>query len=92
MQDGAAAGLIDSPFLKFAIGVHQGKYDNNRVFLDMVLAVVQLESREERGVGRQNFLYGPAIREFANTALSVSPELYRYLRPVIPLPDPRDLK
>ncbi|TFY50718.1 hypothetical protein EVJ58_g10921 [Rhodofomes roseus] len=59
--DNESDSPLDSPFVKFAVGVHQGKYDDHRVFLDMVLGMVEKEHRDTRKVGMQNFNHGPAL-------------------------------
>ncbi|TFY61742.1 hypothetical protein EVJ58_g4317 [Rhodofomes roseus] len=90
--DNESDSPLDSPFVRFAVGVHQGKYDDHRVFLDMVLGMVEKESRDTRKVGMQNFNHGPALREFANVALVHSPELYRFFSHHLVLPNPRTIK
>ncbi|KAH9841944.1 uncharacterized protein C8Q71DRAFT_885445 [Rhodofomes roseus] len=90
--DNESDSPLDSPFVKFAVGVHQGKYDDHRVFLDMVLGMVEKESRDTRKVGMQNFNHGPALREFSNVALVHSPELYRFFSHHLVLPNPRTIK
>ena len=58
----------------------------------MMSALAELMDREERGVGRQNFQYGPSLVEFANMCAIISPELYRLLAQHFPLPTIRHLK
>ena len=74
--------------------VRQGKFNNNghTALLDIVKAMVELEDRKERGVGKQNFNYGPALIEFAHTCAIISPELYRTLQTHMQLPALRSLK
>ena len=74
--------------------VRQGKFNNNghTALLDIVKAMVELEDRNERGVGKQNFNYGPALIEFAHTCAIISPELYRTLQTHMQLPALRSLK
>ena len=51
--------------------------EGHAVLRDMFKASLEIHGREERGVGRQNFHYGPALVEFANVALLTSPQVYR---------------
>lgn len=54
--------------------------------------MVDAADRKGRGVGKQNFLYGPALREFANTCAILSPTVYRELEKSFQLPHIRTLK
>lgn len=82
-----------STFVRFAEMVQDGKFDGDdcAAFLELVKAMVDVEDRNERGVGMQNFKYGPALLEFAHTCAIVSPTLYRSLQSQFKLPAPRTL-
>ncbi|OSC96522.1 hypothetical protein PYCCODRAFT_1379012 [Trametes coccinea BRFM310] len=84
----------DSIFTRFAIMVHEGKFKRKgkAAFLDLVKAMVTLQEREERGVGKQNFNYGPALLEFSQTCSIISPELYRTMHSHFQLPAHRSLR
>ncbi|KAH7903226.1 hypothetical protein BJ138DRAFT_983430, partial [Hygrophoropsis aurantiaca] len=56
----------NSPCVRYAIGVLEGKYNDNQIFAGLVEAMVQRLDRQERGVGLQNFQYTPAFEEFAH--------------------------
>ncbi|TFY61180.1 hypothetical protein EVJ58_g4673 [Rhodofomes roseus] len=83
----------ESPFTRFAVAVHQGKFDGYEVFLNMVRGMSEIQEREERGVGRQNLICGSALYELANTAATTSPAVYRVLQQQLPvLPSLRDIQ
>lgn len=73
--------------------VQNGKFegDDCAAFLELVKAMVDAEDRNERGVGMQNFKYGPALLEFAHTCAIMSPTLYRSMQSRFQLPAPRTL-
>ncbi|KAJ3977855.1 hypothetical protein EV361DRAFT_787248 [Lentinula raphanica] len=77
--------LFDGPFLSFAIGAVEGKYDGNEVFLGLVKAMVQKVDRAERGVGMQNFRYAPAFDEFVHIVEIHSPRVHRFLSQHFPV-------
>ncbi|KAJ3554974.1 hypothetical protein NM688_g2825 [Phlebia brevispora] len=82
-----------SIFLRFAVAILQkDEFGKDEPFIDLVKAMLLKWEREERGVGMQNFDYGPALREFANMCAIMSPEVYRRLRTHFQLPDIRTLK
>ncbi len=54
--------------------------------------MVEQEDRKHRGVGLQNFSYGPALREFANMRVILSPEVYSKLGVHFLLSNIRSLK
>ncbi|KIY61279.1 hypothetical protein CYLTODRAFT_459989 [Cylindrobasidium torrendii FP15055 ss-10] len=53
-----------SLFLRFSVGALQSKFDDDKVFLGLVHAMVQKADKNERGVGSQNFQHAPAYDEF----------------------------
>jgi hypothetical protein len=65
--------------LRFARGILQGKYDDNKVFLGLIHAMVQKNDRDERGVGTQNFQYTPAYDEFLHIISIHSPRAYKFI-------------
>ncbi|KAH9855569.1 hypothetical protein C2E23DRAFT_813848 [Lenzites betulinus] len=81
-----------SVFARFALGIHQGKYDSRGYIVDLVKALVEVDDRKARGVGMQNFTYGPALVEFATTCAILSPEVYRILSMQFQIPSPRTLQ
>jgi DNA gyrase/topoisomerase IV subunit A len=68
-----------SPFVKFAQGALEGKYDSDKVFLGLIQAMVEKVDRTERGVGMQNFAYAPAWDEFTHIVALHSPRAYQFL-------------
>ncbi|KAI0669608.1 hypothetical protein C8Q78DRAFT_977184 [Trametes maxima] len=83
----------ESVFIRFAKMMAQGKFDGegHEVFLGLIQAMVEAEDREERGVGKQNFNYPPALLEFAHTCAITCPEIYRSMQAHLQLPDLRTL-
>lgn len=71
--------------MRYALAVLQGKFKDHKVFTQLVDAMVNVQDREERGVGLQNFSYGADLDEFAHMCAIISPEVYRMLRREFPL-------
>ncbi|KIY68019.1 hypothetical protein CYLTODRAFT_395984 [Cylindrobasidium torrendii FP15055 ss-10] len=67
-----------SPFLRFSVGALNGKFDNKKVFLGLVQAMVERVERDERGVGTQNFSYAPAFDEFVSILATHSPRALKF--------------
>ena len=66
---------------------------NMNIMKDIFTVLKGVTDREARGVGKQNFQYPPALREFAHIALLTSPQLYRVLVKTLGLlPAERSLK
>ncbi|KAJ3007533.1 hypothetical protein NUW54_g3516 [Trametes sanguinea] len=80
-----------SAYARLATGLLDGRLSGYPVIGDMMKALAELLDREDRGVGRQNFHYGPSLVEFANMCAITSPELYRILSQYFPLPTIRHL-
>lgn len=78
--------------MRLAAGLMEGRLDGYPVVGDMMKALAEVMDRDTRGVGRQNFQYGPSLFEFANICAITSPELYRTLSKHFPLPTIRHLK
>ncbi|KAI0037793.1 hypothetical protein FA95DRAFT_1684813 [Auriscalpium vulgare] len=78
--------------VKFAIGVLEGKYTDNEVFVGIVQAMVMRKDREERGVGLQNFKYAPAYDIFSGAMRIESPRTYELLASHIAAPTERTLR
>lgn len=72
-----------TPCVRYAVGVLNGKY-NNEVFNGLMEAVVTMYDKEERGVGMQNFKYAPAWDELCHIISTLSPRTYRELVTVFP--------
>lgn len=79
-------------YKRLAVGLLEGKLSGYPIVSDLLRALAEQVDREERGVGRQNFKYGPTLNEFAHMAAIISPELYRILSKHLPLPALRHLK
>jgi hypothetical protein len=71
--------------VRYAIAVLEGKFKDRKVFTQLVDAMVNVQDREERGVGLQNFRHTPELDEFAHMCAIISPEAYRMLRREFPL-------
>ena len=74
----------NSPFVRFAQGAIQGKYDNSPIFMGLIHAMVTKVNKEERGVGMQNFKYAPAWDEFVHIVSIHSPRAHKFLREHFP--------
>ncbi|KAH7876772.1 uncharacterized protein C8R40DRAFT_1236404 [Lentinula edodes] len=72
-----------SPFVRYALGVLQGKYDD-KVFEGLTKAMLIRNEKEENGIGLQNFKYSPAYDEFTNIMRITSPSAFRVLREWFP--------
>ncbi|THH16626.1 hypothetical protein EUX98_g9272 [Antrodiella citrinella] len=81
-----------SIFAQYAAGIVDGKFAGCEVLNDLITGMVELQHRNARGVGCQNFKYGQALMSFANTCAIMSPQLYRILATQFQLPSLRDLK
>lgn len=81
----------DTPYVRYAQGALQGKYDNE-VFNGLVEAMVTKADREERGVGMQNFKYAPAYDEFSNLVRINGPAAYRTLQEHFPARSERSFR
>lgn len=66
---------------------------NTEIIKDIFTVLRELKKRDDKGVGKQNMKYPPALREFAHVALLTSPQLYRILeRTLGRLPAERSIK
>jgi hypothetical protein len=61
--------------MRYALGVLQGKFKDHQVFTQLVDAMVNVQDREERGVGLQNFPHTADLDEFAHMCAIISPEV-----------------
>ncbi|KAF5332101.1 hypothetical protein D9611_008005 [Ephemerocybe angulata] len=65
-----------SPWLKFAVGVVEGKYDSD-VLLGMVEAFIAKADRLEKGKSLRNMKYSSAFSDFCDVIACLSPVTYR---------------
>ncbi|KAJ7191259.1 hypothetical protein GGX14DRAFT_579109 [Mycena pura] len=79
-------------FLRFARGVSQGKYKDNKVFLGLVETMVLATERSIKGVGMQNFKYPTEFREFGALIRMSSPRTYRVLAQHLRMETERSIK
>ncbi len=91
LTQGGVQRSEETIFTRFAVQVRKGKFQNRKVLLDLVKAMVEVEDRQASGTGLQNFHYGTALSEFAHICAITSPELYRRLAEEMPLPALRTL-
>jgi hypothetical protein len=73
----------------------KGKFKGSKsydVFADFVRALVMKRDKEERGVGKQGFVYAPNITEFAQIVQMESPKAYETISELLPLPTRRALQ
>ena len=57
----------------------------------MIAAFVTLEGKKERGVGKQNFQYAPAFREFMLILRSHGLHVYKFVAKHIPMMEDRSI-
>lgn len=78
----------------YAKNVLDGNYKDSAddVFVQLFEAVATLKDKEERGVGLQNFKYGPAVKELSHLIHIQSPRVYQTVRNALPLPTARSLQ
>lgn len=79
-------------YARLASGILEGKLAGYPIVGDLLEALAEDMDRQGRGVGRQNFKYGPSLFQFASMCAIVSPELYRILTKHLPLPSLRHLR
>ncbi|KAJ3002796.1 hypothetical protein NUW54_g5652 [Trametes sanguinea] len=90
--------LIEDPdaetsvFTRFAVGVQNGEFTKDDVLLDLVRALVEKAEREKRGKGLQNFRYGAALWDFAQTCAITGRRVYDILGKHFQVPAIRTLK
>ena len=78
-----------SVWVRFANGVLEGKYKNQKLLLGLVHAAVERTNRDERHVGLQNFSYSSFLLQASHVCSVLSPEVYRFLQTQMQLPTPR---
>ncbi|KAL0563690.1 hypothetical protein V5O48_018374, partial [Marasmius crinis-equi] len=81
-----------SPFQRFSVWAIEGKFDNHKVFLGLVEAMMQKVDQEEHGVGMQNFAYAPAWDEFSQIVALHSPRAHQFLREHFPTRTRRNMR
>ncbi|TEB28567.1 hypothetical protein FA13DRAFT_1794026 [Coprinellus micaceus] len=74
-----------SPYLRYALGVLAGKY-NDETFNGFVEAYVRMKDREAQGKGMQNFKYTPQFLAFCQDIRTTNPAAYRGLQTVFQMP------
>ncbi|KAJ7205209.1 hypothetical protein GGX14DRAFT_368089 [Mycena pura] len=79
LQQLIEADSSQSVFVRFAVGVLGGKYDDYNVLLGLVDAMVKRVEREEKGKGMQNFQYTPAWDEFMHIVRIHSPRAHQFI-------------
>ncbi|KAL1712277.1 hypothetical protein EV715DRAFT_213952 [Schizophyllum commune] len=77
--------------LEYAIGSLEGRYDDE-LFVGMMHALLVAHSKEERGVGMQNFQYMPAYDEFMHIVHTQSPSTANLLRTHLPMRSERSMR
>lgn len=85
----------NTEYAQLAVSLMNGKLGNDQdVLKDIFEALLELKKRNDRGVGKQNFTYGPSLLEFANIAMIISPQLYRVLAKTLggTMPNERSIK
>lgn len=81
-----------APFLQLAKQVVEGKYEEEKVFIGLIEAMVQQKDRESRGIGKQNFHYSASLMEFAFIVRDQSPQTYNTIKKAFQLPVERSLR
>ncbi|EGN91954.1 hypothetical protein SERLA73DRAFT_66577, partial [Serpula lacrymans var. lacrymans S7.3] len=65
---------MNTPCVKYAVGVLSGKHKGLGIFNGLIEATMSRLSHEERGVEMQNFEYSPAFNEFFHILGIYSPQ------------------
>ncbi|KAL1700129.1 hypothetical protein EV121DRAFT_214771 [Schizophyllum commune] len=78
-------------FLEYTVGRLEGRYDDT-LLTGIVHAVLVMHSKEERGVGMQNFKYMPAYDEFMQIIFSQSPSVARLIGTHLPVRSDRSMR
>lgn len=65
--------------------------DNHGLLRDFFSISLEMEDRQERGVGKQNLSYGPVVTELAHLMQIMCPQVLKSIRPYIQLPTHRHL-
>lgn len=82
----------NTPYIRYALGIANGKYKRNNVFEGLLRAVLSQQDCESRGVGMQNFKYVPAWDEACHMFQIQSPSAYRLIRKHFPARSARSFK
>jgi hypothetical protein len=78
-----------SVWVRFANGVLEGKYKNQKLLLGLVHAAVERTERDDRHVGLQNFNYTSFLLKASHVCSVLSPEVYHFLQTQMQLPSIR---
>lgn len=73
-----------NPLLQYTIGNLEGRY-NDELFTGIAHALLVMHSKEERGVGMQNFQYMPAYDEFMQIVHAQSPSTAKLIGTHLPV-------
>ena len=77
--------------MRFVVGAIEGKYDNDRVFIGLLEAMVGEADLKERNVGNQNVQYTKEVVDFSQLIMTISPQSCRCMQPQLQLPTIRHL-
>ncbi|KAF9779588.1 hypothetical protein BJ322DRAFT_1167867 [Thelephora terrestris] len=69
-----------SVWVQFGIGVINGKFQDNKVFLGLIEAMVGKSDQQERKVGNQNFRYTKEVVDFSQLIMTISPQSCNFRR------------
>ncbi|KAH9933100.1 hypothetical protein B0H21DRAFT_835847 [Amylocystis lapponica] len=72
--------LGQSPWLKFGMGVVEGRYTQNTVLLGAIKAMVEKTDRLDKGKALKNMTYSGVFSDFADCLASVSTRAYETFR------------
>ena len=81
-----------SVYARFASAILESKLFGYPNVSDILVVLAEDMDRQEQGIGRQNFKYGPSLTQSANMCVMVSPQLYRILVKRMPLPTLRHIQ
>ncbi|KAJ3538768.1 hypothetical protein NM688_g6473 [Phlebia brevispora] len=73
-----------SPYVRYALGVVDGTYKDNKVLSGLMRSQLTLVDKEARGVGKQNFHWPEAYDRFLHVLFLESPAAYRELSKYLP--------
>ncbi|KAJ3557347.1 hypothetical protein NM688_g1522 [Phlebia brevispora] len=73
-----------SLYIRYALGVIDGTYKDNKVLSGLMRSQLMLVDKEVRGVGKQNFQWPEAYDRFLHILMLESPAAYRELAKYLP--------
>ncbi|KAI0069937.1 hypothetical protein K474DRAFT_1609629 [Panus rudis PR-1116 ss-1] len=89
LDEQSSEGGTQSALTRYAIGVAQGKYKDNKILSGLIQSMVNVNEREQQGKGKQNMDWSPAWSTFVHALEIESPAAYRIVQEHLPAPTRR---